>query len=129
VRGSLCTKLSIIRERGCFELQLLFNSGLFSKTYFCWHLDAITWLCTNFQPLLPIVILLWFSKVCSQRGAFYYHYTWKISNNRFPVFPIFFFLQGQSFWKLVTYCLRERWWEFLELNGLFHEIGAMGITL
>jgi hypothetical protein len=48
VRGSLSAKLSNIRVGGCFELQLPFNSGLFSKAYFCWHLGVITWLCTNF---------------------------------------------------------------------------------
>jgi hypothetical protein len=44
----------ILGQRGCFELQLPFNSGLFSKAYFCWHLGIITWLCTNFQLLILI---------------------------------------------------------------------------
>jgi hypothetical protein len=44
----------ILGQRGCFELQLPFNSGLFSKAYFCWHLGVITWFCTNFQPLILI---------------------------------------------------------------------------
>jgi hypothetical protein len=44
----------ILGQRGCFELQLPFNSGLFSKAYFCWHLDAITWLCTKGCFLLPL---------------------------------------------------------------------------
>jgi hypothetical protein len=87
----------ILGQRGCFGLQLPFNSGLFSKAYFCWHLGVITWFCTNFQPLILIVIWLWFSKVSSPLGAFYYHYTWKISNNIFLIFPIFFFAQEQSF--------------------------------
>jgi hypothetical protein len=37
----------ILGQKGWFELQLPFNSGKFSRTYFCWHLDAITWLGTN----------------------------------------------------------------------------------
>jgi hypothetical protein len=31
----------ILGQRGCFELQLSFNSGLFPKAYFCWHLGVI----------------------------------------------------------------------------------------
>jgi hypothetical protein len=43
-----------------------------------------------------MVILLWFSNVLGPSGAFYY-YIWKMSNNRFPNFSIFFFAQEQSF--------------------------------
>jgi hypothetical protein len=42
VSGSLCIKLANIRAEGVFELQLPFNRGLFSKTYFYWHLDVIS---------------------------------------------------------------------------------------
>jgi hypothetical protein len=31
----------VIGQRGCFELQLSSNSGLFPKAYFCWPLGAI----------------------------------------------------------------------------------------
>jgi hypothetical protein len=36
-------------------------------------------------------------------GAFYYYYNWKISNNRFLNFPIFFFAHEQSFFQLVNF--------------------------
>jgi hypothetical protein len=32
----------ILGQRGCFELQLSSNYGLFPKAYFCWHLGVIT---------------------------------------------------------------------------------------
>jgi hypothetical protein len=34
-------KYEVLGQRGCFELQLTSNSGLFPKAYFCWHLGAI----------------------------------------------------------------------------------------
>jgi hypothetical protein len=42
----------VLGQRGCFELQLPLNSGLFSKACFCSHLGVIIWSCTNFQPLI-----------------------------------------------------------------------------
>jgi hypothetical protein len=38
-----------------------------------------------------------FLKFMANGGAFYYHYTWKMPNNKFLIFPIFFFVQEQLF--------------------------------
>jgi hypothetical protein len=34
-------KYEILRQRGCFELQVSSNSVLFPKAYFYWYLGAI----------------------------------------------------------------------------------------
>jgi hypothetical protein len=46
-------------------------------------------------------------------------YIWKMSNNRFPNFPIFFFVQEQSFFKLVNFAHREGVVKFLEYTVFF----------
>jgi hypothetical protein len=43
-----------------------------------------------------------------------------MSNNRFPNFPIFFFVQEQSFFKLINFAHREGVVKFLGIYGLFH---------
>jgi uncharacterized phage infection (PIP) family protein YhgE len=49
-----------------------------------------------------------------------------MSNNRFPNFPIFFFVQEQSFLKLVNFAHREGVVKFLGLYGLFSWVGDAG---
>jgi hypothetical protein len=41
IRVRSVEKYYVLGQRGCFELQLYSNSGLFPKAYFCWHLGAI----------------------------------------------------------------------------------------
>jgi hypothetical protein len=41
-----------------------------------------------------------------------------MSNNRFLIFPIFFFVQEKSFYNLATFCLREKGLESFGLYGL-----------
>jgi hypothetical protein len=47
-----------------------------------------------------------------------------MSNNRFPNFSIFFFVQEQSFFKLVNFAYREGVVKFLGIYGLFHGAGG-----
>jgi hypothetical protein len=47
-----------------------------------------------------------------------------MSNNIFPNFPIFFFAQEQSFFKLVNFAHREGVVKFLGIHGLFHGAGG-----
>jgi hypothetical protein len=54
------------------------------------------------------MVILWeFSKALGLSGAFYYYYIWKKSNKRFLNFPIFFFVQEQSFFQLVNFAHGE----------------------
>jgi hypothetical protein len=71
------------------------------------------------------MVNLWeFSKILGLSGAFYYYYyyIWKMSNNRFPIFLTFLFVQEQSFLKLVNFAHREEVVEFLGIYGLFHGV-------
>jgi hypothetical protein len=45
-----------------------------------------------------------------------------MSNNRFPNFLIFFFVQEQSLLKLVNFSHREGVVKFLGIYGLFHGV-------
>jgi hypothetical protein len=47
-----------------------------------------------------------------------------MSNNRFPNFSIFLFVQEQSFFKLVNCAHREGVVKFLGIYGLFHGAGG-----
>jgi hypothetical protein len=47
-----------------------------------------------------------------------------MSNNRFSNFPISFFVQEQSFLKLVNFARREGVVKFLGFYGLFHGVGG-----
>jgi hypothetical protein len=47
-----------------------------------------------------------------------------MSNNRFLNFPIFFFAQDKSFFKLVNFAHREGFVKFLGMYGLFHGAGV-----
>jgi hypothetical protein len=47
-----------------------------------------------------------------------------MSNNRFPNFLIFSFVQEQSFLKLVNFAHREGVVKFLGIYGLFHRVGC-----
>jgi hypothetical protein len=47
-----------------------------------------------------------------------------MSNNRFLNFPIFFFAQEQSFFKLVNFAHGEGVAKFLGIYSLFHEVGG-----
>jgi hypothetical protein len=78
----------------------------------------------NFSQGYLLVILWEFSKALGFNGAFYYYYIWKMSNNRFLNFPIFFFAQEQSFFKLVNFAHREGVVKFLGIYGLFHGVGG-----
>jgi hypothetical protein len=49
-----------------------------------------------------------------------------MSNNRFANFLIFFFVQEQSFLKLVNFAQRGGVVEFLRIYGLFHGVGSEG---
>jgi hypothetical protein len=51
-----------------------------------------------------------------------------MSNNKFLNFPIFFFAQDQSFFKLVNFAHREGVIKFLGIYGLFHGAGVRCIT-
>ena len=120
----------MLGQKGWFELQLPFNSRKFSKTYFCWHLDVITWPWHKFLAINTYQLFYYnFPKFLAKGVLSTTTIFEKISNNWFQIFPIFFFVQEQSFWNLATFCLREGWQGFLELNGLFHEVGAVGIIL
>jgi hypothetical protein len=56
-------------------------------------------------------------------GAFYYHSILKMSNNRFPNFSSFFFVQEQSFLKLVIFTYRRWVVQFLRIYNLSHAAG------
>jgi hypothetical protein len=45
-------------------------------------------------------------------------------NNRFPDFPIFFFVQEQSFLKLVNFAHRVGVVNVFGIYGLFHGVGG-----
>jgi hypothetical protein len=47
-----------------------------------------------------------------------------MSNNKFPNFLTFFFVQEQSFLKLVNFAHREEVVEFLGIYGLFNGVGS-----
>jgi hypothetical protein len=47
-----------------------------------------------------------------------------MSNNKFLNFPISFFVQEQSFLKLVNFAHREGVVKFLGIYGLFHGVGS-----
>jgi hypothetical protein len=47
-----------------------------------------------------------------------------MSNNRFPNFSIFFFVQEQSLLKLVNFAYRVGVVKFLGIYGLFHRVGC-----
>jgi hypothetical protein len=47
-----------------------------------------------------------------------------MSNNRFLNFPIFFFVQEQSFLKLVNFAHREVVVKFHGIYDLFHGVGS-----
>jgi hypothetical protein len=47
-----------------------------------------------------------------------------MSNNRFPNFPIFFFVQEQSFLKLVNFAHRVGVVNVFGIYGLFHGVGG-----
>jgi hypothetical protein len=78
----------------------------------------------NLYEILANDTLWWFSKVLGLVGAFYYYYIWKMSNNRFPNFSIFFFVQEQSLLKLVNFAYRVGVLKFLGIYGLFHRVGC-----
>jgi hypothetical protein len=47
-----------------------------------------------------------------------------MSNNRFLKFPIFFFAQEHSLFKLVNFAHRKEVVKFLGIYGLFHGTGG-----
>jgi hypothetical protein len=78
----------------------------------------------NFSQRYLLVILWRFSKALGLSGDFYYYYIWKMSNNRFLNFPIFFFAQEQSLFKLVNFSHREGVVKFLGIYCIFHGVGG-----
>jgi hypothetical protein len=82
----------------------------------------------KFSQWYLLVNVWWFSKYWGLSGAFHYYYIRKTSNNRFPNFPISFFVQVQSFLKLVNFSHREGVVKFLGIYGLFHGVGVRCIS-
>jgi hypothetical protein len=73
VKGSLCTKLSKFRAEGVLELQL----SMATNTYLLFSCDFLKFLANGVLSTTTILE--------------------KMPNNRFLIFPIFFFVQEQSF--------------------------------